>query len=200
MEYLYLLCVYICFYSDTMDNCQKKMKALAHQLLLLILTSLNLSQHYLNKSPSLSQSQGALQLNSYPTCPDPIRAIGLAPHTDSLLLTILHQSQTNGLQLFRVGSGSGWVPVDPVNGALVVNVGDLLHILSNGKLPTAYHRVVVNKSETRISFAYFYGSPVDSPVEPLSEIEIPVYRSLSLKEYIGLKAKYLDKALEFIRI
>ncbi|KAM7513216.1 hypothetical protein LguiB_012091 [Lonicera macranthoides] len=180
-----------------MDKCQKKMKALAHQLLLLILTSLNLSQHYLNKSQSQSQPQGALQLNSYPTCPDPTRAIGLAPHTDSLLLTILHQSQTKGLQLFRVGS---WVPVEPVNGALVVNVGDLLHILSNAKLPTAYHRVVVNKSETRMSFAYFYGSPVDFPVGPLSEIEIPVYRSLSLKEYIGLKAKYLDKALEFIRI
>ncbi|KAG9142030.1 hypothetical protein Leryth_009381 [Lithospermum erythrorhizon] len=140
----------------------------------------------------------SLQLNSYPSCPDPSRAIGLAPHTDSLFLTILNQSDTNGLQIFR--DGIGWVPVCPVNDALVVNIGDLLHIFSNGRFPSVYHRAIVNETKHRISMAYFYGPPPESEIAPFAKLPLRKYRSLKVKEYIGIKAKHLDKALSLIRL
>lgn len=194
----HILC---CFYgcSDAMDKYQKHMKTLAHNLFLTILSSLDLSEPEKNWAAAVYDSESnALQLNSYPACPDPTRTIGLAPHTDSLLLTILHHCETNGLQTFQ--DGFGWVPVHRVSGALTVNVGDLLHILSNGKFPTVCHRAVVNRTRHRISVAYFYGPRADSVVGPFSRLGLPRYRTLTLKEYIGIKAKHLDKALSLITI
>ncbi|KAL7122188.1 hypothetical protein ACP275_01G029300 [Erythranthe tilingii] len=192
-------------FCDAMDNYQKKMKSLAYKLFLIILKSLGYDENNQETSllsASLNQSQGALQLNSYPSCPNPSRAIGLAPHTDSLLLTILHQNDTNGLQIFREG-GVGWVPVTPLKGALVINVGDLMHILSNGCFPTVYHRVVPNETRRhRFSVAYFYGPPADSTVAPLAVVgrQFPRFRAVTVREYIGLKNKHLEKAIGLIKI
>ncbi|CAK9179217.1 unnamed protein product [Ilex paraguariensis] len=181
-------------FCDAMDDYQKKMKVLSYKLWLLILKSLDITEEQVN----WSSSDGALQLNSYPCCPDPNRAIGLAPHTDTLLLTILHQSNSNGLQIFR--DGVGWVSVSPLSGALVVNAGDLLHIVSNGRFSTAYHRVMANQACHRVSIAYFYGPPAESLMVPVCETQFPLYRSLTVKEYISIKAKHLEKALLLIRI
>ncbi|XAR69338.1 Gibberellin 3-beta-dioxygenase [Bertholletia excelsa] len=187
-------------FCDTMDDYQKHMRSLANRLFLIILKSLNISEEEAVSQAATVHGSGssALQLNSYPSCPDPTRAIGLAPHTDSLLLTILHQSRTTGLQFFK--EGFGWVPVSPVPGALTVNVGDLLHILSNGLFPSVYHRAVVNRVSHRISAAYFYGLPADSTVGPLGGAPFPCYRSLKVKEYVSIKAKHLNRALSMIRI
>uniref|UniRef100_A0A452XY31 Isopenicillin N synthase-like Fe(2+) 2OG dioxygenase domain-containing protein n=1 Tax=Aegilops tauschii subsp. strangulata TaxID=200361 RepID=A0A452XY31_AEGTS len=39
-----------------------------------------------------------------------------------------------------------WADVPPVPGALVINVGDLLQLVSNGRLKSVEHRVVANRS------------------------------------------------------
>ncbi|PON49110.1 Oxoglutarate/iron-dependent dioxygenase, partial [Trema orientale] len=146
-----------------METYQKVMKGLAEEMVGLMLGSLGLTYKdtkWVKPKKGCGHAQGLLQLNSYPVCPDPTRAMGLAPHTDSSLLTLLYQSNsTSGLQVHR--EGIGWVPVHPVNGALVVNVGDLMHILSNGRFESALHRAVVNETHHRVSVAYFYGPPKD---------------------------------------
>lgn len=184
-----------------MDKYQKKMKALAYKILLIILTALGVDEEDQEKLSSsfLYQSDGALQLNSYPSCPNPSRAIGLAPHTDSLLLTILHQNDTDGLQILQ--EGVGWVRIRPIPEALVINIGDLMHILSNASFPTMCHRVVPNETSHRFSMAYFYGPLADSVVAPLPKsLGPPRYRAVTVKEYLGLKNKHLEKALSLIRI
>ncbi|MBA0555154.1 hypothetical protein Golob_014210 [Gossypium lobatum] len=143
-----------------------------------------------------------LQLNSYPVCPDPDRAMGLAPHTDSSLFTLLYQGGINGLQVYD--DGVGWVDVQPVEGALVVNVGDLMHIVSNGRFKSVLHRVVVNNTRHRISTAFFYLPPWDAKVSPLKKLvefdHLPMYRQVTWKEYVETKSKDLSKALDSIRI
>jgi len=185
-----------------MENYQKKMKALSFQLWLLILNYLQpYSQEHSIKS---FESTGALQLNSYPCCPNPNHALGLAPHTDSLFLTILHQTNnTKGLQILK--KDQGWTSIAPVsNDALIVNVGDLLHILSNGEFPSVYHRVLVDQTKHRVSLAYFFGPQVDSMIVPLvsSKDNVgvePKYRNVKVKEYLDLKAKHLEKVFSMIR-
>ena len=186
-----------------MEDYQKKMKELAEKLLLIFLESLDISEEdyrmaSVKRAPDACSS--ALQLNSYPPCPDPNRAMGLAPHTDSLLFTIVHQSHTSGLQILR--EGVGWITAFPLEGALVINVGDLLHVLSNGRYRSVLHRAVVNRAEHRISAAYFYGPPPDSVISPLSGQQevVPCYRSVSVKEYADLKAKHKEKALSLLRL
>nr|DAD44794.1 TPA_asm: hypothetical protein HUJ06_003024 [Nelumbo nucifera] len=193
--------------SGVMDEYQKEMKQLSVRLLRLILSSLGLAREDLTKwvGPAGEFTQGAttaLQLNSYPACPDPNRTMGLAAHTDTSMFTILYQSNTSGLQIFR--DGFGWVSVPPLAGALIVNVGDLLQILSNARFPAVLHRAVVNRTNQRLSIAYFYGPSTETRIMPLSKLigpgDPPLYRSLTWKEYIGIKAKHLYRALSLVRL
>lgn len=192
-----------------MDNCQKEMKVLCEKLMRIILLKiLKISEQEVKSWLSVNTTETcrtAIQLNSYPPCPDPNKALGLGPHTDTSLVTLLKQTQTSGLQVFK--ERVGWVPVRPVSGALVVHIGDFLHILSNARFRTVLHRVVVNKSRQRFSFAYFYSPPADFSVSPFLSKDcldsspkfVPLYRSVTVKEYVAIKAKNLEKALSLVK-
>ncbi|TMX04881.1 hypothetical protein EJD97_004060 [Solanum chilense] len=193
-------------FCEVIEEYEKEMEKLAGRLMWLILGSLGITKDDVKWAvgPKGETKEGcaALQLNSYPACPDPGRAMGLAAHTDSTILTILHQNNTSGLQVYQ--EGNGWVTVPPIPGALVVNVGDLLHILSNGSYPSVLHRAIVNRTRYRLSVAYLYGPPRGVRVSPLSKLvdhrHPPLYRAVTWSEYLGTKAKYFDKALSSVRL
>ncbi|CAH9147063.1 unnamed protein product [Cuscuta epithymum] len=194
-------------FCDLVEEYENEMKKLAGRLTKLILEHIGVSEEEVKWAVGARMDQpkgrcSAIQLNSYPACPDPGRAMGLAEHTDSTLLTILHQNNTSGLQVFR--EGHGWVAVPPIPGALVVNVGDLLHILSNGVYHSVLHRAVVNRSKHRLSVAYLYGPPPGVKISPLSKLvakgQPPMYREITWSEYLGTKAKHFDKALSSVRL
>ncbi|KAF7116961.1 hypothetical protein RHSIM_RhsimUnG0009900 [Rhododendron simsii] len=180
----------------------KEMHKLAGRLMGLMLGSLGIAQEDVDWAGPNKEGAAAIQLNSYPACPDPDRAMGLAAHTDSTLLTILYQNNTSGLQVLR--DASGWVTVPPVPGALVVNIGDLLHILSNGSYPSVLHRAVVNRTQQRLSVAYLYGPPSNVKISPLSKLldptHPPLYRPVTWTEYLGAKAKHFNEALSSVRL
>ncbi|XP_010249916.1 PREDICTED: gibberellin 3-beta-dioxygenase 1-like [Nelumbo nucifera] len=195
-------------FCDVMEEYEKEMKQLAGRLMWLMLGSLGISKDDIKWAAAASKGESggvcaALQLNSYPACPDPSRAMGLAAHTDSTLLTVLYQNSTSGLQVLRDGA-AGWVTVPPLRGALVVNVGDLLHILSNGKYPSVLHRAIVNRTHHRLSVAYLYGPPTNAQISPISSLvdpnHPPLYRPVTWAEYLGTKAKHFNKALSSVRL
>jgi isopenicillin N synthase-like dioxygenase len=66
----------------------------------------------------------------YPHCPEPERTMGIVPHTDPGVLTVLAQDEIGGLQVKHQDEDGRacWVDVKPVPGALVINVGDLLQV------------------------------------------------------------------------
>ncbi|XP_030452646.1 gibberellin 3-beta-dioxygenase 1-like [Syzygium oleosum] len=193
-------------FCEVMEDYQDKMKALSERLLAMVLKYLSISERDIDWPRLRGNACTALQLNSYPRCPDPGQAMGLAPHTDTFLLTILHQNDSaHGLQVHR--EGRGWVPVFPMNGALVVNVGDMLHIMSNAMFPSVVHRVIPSEHRHRLSVAYFYGPPTDFRVGPVHGLtrasgrEVTArFRSVTVKDYVQMKAKNLDMALSMIRI
>ena len=178
------------------------MKALAEKLMRILFKALNIPVEEVNWFDDPTNSSGcslALQLNSYPPCPDPTRALGLAPHTDTSIITLL-QAQTSGLQVFK--DGVGWFAVQPLPDALIVNLGDFTRILSNGRFISVLHRVVV-KPIQRYSAAYFFRPPMDFAVSPLLSKDlgpgqVPRFRCVTAKEYSDLKAKHLDKAFSLI--
>ncbi|GKC43833.1 gibberellin 3-beta-dioxygenase 1-like protein [Tanacetum coccineum] len=190
--------------NEVVEEYNKEMKTLNNRLMGLILGSLGITKgdvKWAEQTGDLTDACPALQLNSYPACPDPDRAMGLAAHTDSSLLTILHQNNTSGLQVQR--EGMGWVTVPPTPGALVVHVGDLLHILSNGLYPSVLHRAIVNRTQHRLSIAYLYGPPSNVRISPLSKltsiIRPPLYQPVTWSEYLAIKAKYFNKTLSVVR-
>ncbi|KDP35884.1 hypothetical protein JCGZ_10454 [Jatropha curcas] len=70
------------------------------------------------------------QFNYYPPCPMPGKTLGLRPHADGSVLTILLQEKVvEGLQFLK---DNQWFRVPIIPEALLVNVGDQAEIMSNG--------------------------------------------------------------------
>ncbi|KAM7493160.1 hypothetical protein LguiB_027769 [Lonicera macranthoides] len=109
-----------------------------------------------------------MRVNYYPTCSSPDKVLGLSPHSDPSSITILMQNNdTIGLQIRHDG---GWVPVKPVPNSLIINVGDVLEMWSNGKYKSIEHRAVTSETNTRISFGAFVMPNIDVEIEPLQEM------------------------------
>jgi isopenicillin N synthase-like dioxygenase len=73
-------------------------------------------------------------------------------HEDINTITLLLGAEEAGLEL-KTRDGR-WIPVSPRPGELVINIGDMLQRLTNGKLRSTPHRVV-NPSPDRASNARF---------------------------------------------
>ncbi|XP_068342572.1 gibberellin 3-beta-dioxygenase 1-like [Pyrus communis] len=188
------------------EEFEREIKRLASRLMWLMLASLGISKDDVEWDGPKGDDQNAsavFQFNSYPSCPDPDRTLGLVPHTDSSLVSIVHQSNIDGLQVFR--EGTGWFTIQPVPGALVINVGDLMSILSNGLYSSVLHRVLVKRAQHRISLVYHYGPPAAVKIAPLAKLVGPSHPPLyppvtNWNEYISTKAKLKGKALPSLRL
>lgn len=68
-----------------------------------------------------------VNINFYPKCPNPELTVGVGRHSDIGILTTLLQDGIGGLQV-KVEEDDGikeeWIEIKPVEGALVINVGD----------------------------------------------------------------------------
>ncbi|KAF5450337.1 hypothetical protein F2P56_030697 [Juglans regia] len=132
----------------------------------------------------------------YPYCPQPDLTVGLAYHTDPGVLTVVQQDHIGGLQ---VRYGGGWVDVNPIPGALVINIGDLLQIISNEEYKSAEHRVLANSnSEARVSLAVFLNPGIREDLYgPLPELISPekpaIYQQFTLTDFM---TRFFTKELD----
>lgn len=108
-----------------------------------------------------------MRLNYYPPCQKPDLTLGTGPHCDPTSLTILHQDQVGGLQVFV---DNEWRSISPNFNAFVVNIGDTFMALSNGLYKSCLHRAVVNSRTPRKSLAFFLCPRSDKVVRPPSEL------------------------------
>ena len=87
---------------------------------------------------------------------------GVGAHKDSGLLPLLLQDEQPGLQ---VATAAGWIDVPPRADTLVVNIGEILELASDGYLRATLHRVVTPPAGgERVSVAYFMGARLDAQV------------------------------------
>lgn len=93
---------------------------------------------------------------------------GVGEHTDYGLVTLLAQDDCGGLQ---VHTGSAWLEVPPVSGALVCNVGDMLELMTGGLWRSTPHRVRNTSGRMRLSFPFFFDPSWDAQVQPLPGCE-----------------------------
>ncbi|KAL5202030.1 hypothetical protein ABZP36_012982 [Zizania latifolia] len=147
-------------------------------------------------------SDQLLRLNHYPPCPllqdlmPNCSPTGFGEHTDPQLVSILHSNSTAGLQV-ALHDGGHWVSVPPDPSAFFVIVGDSLQVLTNGRLRSVKHRVVVaNRLKSRLSMIYFGGPPVAQRIAPLRQLldrdgEQSMYEEFTWGEY--KKAAYRSR-------
>ena len=111
--------------------------SLSQKILHLIALGLELPDpQYFLKFHSGQNNQ--LRLLHYPPIPareiEEDRAARISAHTDWGTITLLFQDDCGGLEIEDPNSEGNFVPVTPVEGACVVNVGDLLMRWTNGTL------------------------------------------------------------------
>ncbi|XP_068641463.1 2-oxoglutarate-dependent dioxygenase 19-like isoform X2 [Aristolochia californica] len=124
--------------------------------------------------------------NFYPRCPQPQLAMGMPPHSDHGLLTVLIENNVGGLQVLHDGK---WVQVQSIPNSFLVNIGDHLEILSNGRYKSVLHRAVVNSENTRISIAMAHGPSLETFVGPAPELvddesHPAAYREMKYRDYL----------------
>ena len=142
---------------------QERLAAVAHRLLRELLVSLGAPRTFFDAAfadtPHLHT-----KLVRYPgRAPDGSEQ-GVGWHKDYGFLTLLLQDEHGGLQV-QTEQG-GVIHVDPLRGAFVVNLGELLEIATDGYLVATNHRVVSPASGAeRFSVPFFYNPRLDARVE-----------------------------------
>ncbi|VAH68254.1 unnamed protein product [Triticum turgidum subsp. durum] len=121
---------------------------LAQRLLRLIAEGLGLDSQFFEGD--LTGGETMMNVNYYPRCPDPSLTLGIRPHSDRYILTVLSQGDVTGLQVKHKGR---WIGVQPMRNAFVVNFGLQLEMVTNGVLTSVEHRVVTNSAKARMSVA-----------------------------------------------
>ncbi|CAN1144574.1 1-aminocyclopropane-1-carboxylate oxidase homolog 1 [Linum perenne] len=171
---------------DVVGEYSKEMLKLGELLAELLSESLGLNPHYLKQIDCVKGL--TMACHYYPPCPQPELALGLTKHTDFDFLTVVLQDHIGGLQvLYR---NQYWVDVPYFPGSLVINIGDLLQLISNDNFTSVEHRVVANNIGPRVSVvsffstAYFPNQRLYGPIkELLSQDNPPKYRETTIPEF-----------------
>ncbi|WP_420823050.1 isopenicillin N synthase family dioxygenase [Vitreimonas flagellata] len=116
-----------------------------------------------------------LRLLHYPPTPPNPEGIRAEAHEDINVITLLLGAEEAGLQLLtREGQ---WLDVAPPEGAIVVNIGDMLQRLTNHVLPSTSHRVRNPSAERshlpRYSIPFFLHFAPDYLIETLPSCITP---------------------------
>lgn len=104
-----------------------------------------------------------LRLIHYPFNPNAQDAVGIGAHTDYECFTLLYPTAP-GLEVLN-GAGE-WIDVPPIPGTYVINLGDMMELLTNGEFAATSHRVRKVKEE-RYSFPLFFSFDYHTRVAPL---------------------------------
>ncbi|XP_057846213.2 protein SRG1 [Cryptomeria japonica] len=138
-------------FRETVDQYTVEVEKLGNTVLSLLSENVGLTPDcFINMFGKVSQT---MRMNYYPPCPRPDLVFGLSPHSDATILTMLLQDdETVGLQICKDGK---WIPVQPIPGALVISIGDMLEVTSNGIYKSIEHRAVTSTDRDRISIACF---------------------------------------------
>ena len=150
---------------------------------------------------TVRDGNSVMRLLHYPPIDKPSgNQIRAGAHEDINTITLLIGAEEAGLELKT--SDGRWLPVSPKPGELVVNIGDMLQRLTNGRLRSTSHRVVNpapdRASSARYSMPFFLHFRPDFMIEALAGTvpagEEPSWPPISSHEYLQERLREIKLA------
>jgi isopenicillin N synthase-like dioxygenase len=170
----------------------RAMEQLSADLMTMFAIGLDLPEDFF--APTIDRHISMFRVINYPDQPDPPEPgqLRVGPHSDYGSLTIVRQEASPGGLQVRNKAGE-WVDVPVVDGALVVNIGDLMAEWTNDRWVSTMHRVVNPPRDKalgsrRQSLVFFHQPNYDAVVEVLPSCcgpdNPPKYRPITSGEHL----------------
>ncbi|KAI7727557.1 hypothetical protein M8C21_000086 [Ambrosia artemisiifolia] len=195
-------------FRETMMEYRSELKKLAEKLMEVMDENLGIPKGYIKKALNGGNNEKAFfgtKVSHYPACPHPEMVTGLRAHTDAGGIILLFQDdEVDGLEILKDGK---WIDVQPLANSIVINTGDQIEVLSNGRYKSVWHRVNAKSNGTRRSIASFYNPSYNATIAPtpqLVEEENPTvnqlgYPKFAFGDYMSIytEQKFLPKEPRF---
>ncbi|WOG97152.1 hypothetical protein DCAR_0416491 [Daucus carota subsp. sativus] len=196
-------------FRETMTEYRAELKKLAVKVMEVMDENLGLPKGYIRQAFNGGEAGDntaffGTKVSHYPSCPQPEMVNGLRAHTDAGGVILLFQDdQVNGLQILK---GGEWIDVQPIKNSIVINTGDQIEVLSNGRYKSVWHRVLALPTGNRRSIASFYNPSYKATIGPAQElVETPHkeleqdYPKFVFGDYMSVYAeqKFLPKEPRF---
>ncbi|XP_057549605.1 jasmonate-induced oxygenase 4-like [Amaranthus tricolor] len=157
-------------FRTSLDEYSKKNHMILELLLKSMACTLNLKEESFIELLWENEKEDNLhaRFNYYPRCPMSDNVVGLKPHGDGTVLTILLQDQhVEGLQVLK---DDRWFRVPVIPHALTILVGDQMEVASNGIFKSPTHKAVVNPKFDRFSLAMLFIPSLVKEIGPLNAL------------------------------
>lgn len=112
-------------FRSTLDEYSSELQKVCLSLLKLMAKNLGLDTETISNKYE-NGTQG-MRMNYYPPCMQANKVIGLTPHSDATGLTLL--VQVNDVQGLQIKKNNKWIPVKPIPGAIIINIGDVMEVI-----------------------------------------------------------------------
>jgi isopenicillin N synthase-like dioxygenase len=165
-------------FKQHVSACYQHIKAIGHEIFQSFALALGLDEHYFDAHISKAPSQ--LRLIHYPYHPEIQDKEGIGAHTDYECFTLLLPTAPGLQVLDKTGQ---WIDIPLLENTLVMNIGDMMEILSNGRYLATKHRVK-KVSEERYSFPFFFSCDYDYVIQPLLKDQPAQYAPLKGGEHL----------------
>ncbi|MFK7929163.1 MAG: isopenicillin N synthase family dioxygenase [Myxococcota bacterium] len=167
-------------FSRVMKQLFISQERFANRLLEAVGDYLGLAEHTFRDL--VQDGNSVLRVIHYPDTGDtvPAGAVRAAQHEDINLLTVLPASTQPGLELLtRDGS---WLPVQTPPNVMICDTGDMMQLITGGRLPATTHRVVNPEASDggRLSMPFFLHPSPDQMLTPFFDDSAP---SIPVREF-----------------
>jgi isopenicillin N synthase-like dioxygenase len=153
-------------FRDTVERYATAVNALSLKLLPIYATALGLDRDFF--APGFEHPTWRLRMTHYPPVPEQLDEdadFGIAPHVDTTFFTLLLQNAA-GLTIYS-HTRECWIQAPVVDGAFVVNSGELLKQWTNDRYLSVRHFANNDAVGSRYSIPFFYNAAADYPMECL---------------------------------
>ncbi|KAF3324254.1 sexual differentiation process protein isp7-like protein [Carex littledalei] len=175
-------------FKGVIEKCYQRLVEVASLIQEIVNNCMGLPPNFLKEYNSSRNFDFMIALRYFPATETENN--GLSEHQDGNCITLVFQDEIGGLEILK---NDNWIQIEPSEGDIIVNLGDMIQVLSNNKFKSATHRVI-QKGTHRHSFAFFFSIDGEKWIEPLPQFttnigEPPKYRGFHYKEYMQLRMR-----------